>query len=132
MLVVDDDDESRQVVAEYLERPRCRGALAGIGGGRLRRPAARARRRAARRHRHAGRGRLRVDSTDPRRAGADGASIPAAALTALRAKRTGSWRCDAGFQMHLAKPVDPDALVEAVVTLAQRKGAGLVALPRRA
>lgn len=43
---------------------------------------------------------------------------PAAALTAFARLRTGALRC--GFEMHLAKPVDPGELVASVATLARR------------
>jgi CheY-like chemotaxis protein len=47
-------------------------------------------------------------------------SVPAAALTAFARSedRTKALRC--GFQMHLAKPVDPGELVASVATLARR------------
>jgi CheY-like chemotaxis protein len=45
------------------------------------------------------------------------ASIPAAALTAFARKEDRQLALGAGFQMHLAKPVDPCALVSAVATL---------------
>jgi len=47
------------------------------------------------------------------------ASIPAAALTAFAREEDRQLALRAGFQMHLAKPVDPAALVAAVASLGQ-------------
>src|SRR5262249_24188239 len=47
------------------------------------------------------------------------ASIPAAALTSLAREYDRELARQAGFQMHLAKPVDPPALVLAVATLSR-------------
>jgi CheY-like chemotaxis protein len=51
------------------------------------------------------------------------ASIPAAALTALARKEDRQHALQAGFQMHLTKPVDSKALVSAVATLNRLNGA---------
>ena len=83
VLVVDDDAESRDVVAAHLASRQARGATAGVRGGGARDAAARARGRAARRHRDARRRRLRVHPQGARRSIARIASIPAAALTAF-------------------------------------------------
>jgi signal transduction histidine kinase/CheY-like chemotaxis protein len=48
---------------------------------------------------------------------ADAAAIPAAALTALARDEDRQQALDAGFQLHLAKPIDADSLVAAVATL---------------
>ena len=45
------------------------------------------------------------------------ARIPAAAVTALARDEDRQQAFDAGFQLHLAKPIDPDALVAAVASL---------------
>jgi CheY-like chemotaxis protein len=55
--------------------------------------------------------RLRA-SADP-----DVRRIPAAALTAYARSQDRTRALQAGFQMHLAKPVDPSELVAAVVSL---------------
>jgi CheY-like chemotaxis protein len=47
------------------------------------------------------------------------ASTPAAALTAFAREEDRQLALRAGFQMHLAKPVDPAALVAAVASLGQ-------------
>jgi CheY-like chemotaxis protein len=47
----------------------------------------------------------------------DVASIPAAALTALARDEDRQQALNAGFQLHLAKPVDADSLVAAVASL---------------
>lgn len=50
----------------------------------------------------------------------DRASIPAAALTSFARDEDRQHVFEAGFQVHLAKPIDSRALVAAVVSLAQR------------
>jgi CheY-like chemotaxis protein len=45
-------------------------------------------------------------------------NIPAVALTAFATEKDRQLAISAGFQMHLAKPVDPDALVAAIERLA--------------
>jgi CheY-like chemotaxis protein len=47
-----------------------------------------------------------------------GGSIPALALTAFTSQATAEQLEEAGFQMRLTKPMDPDALVTAVRSLA--------------
>jgi signal transduction histidine kinase/ActR/RegA family two-component response regulator len=49
------------------------------------------------------------------------ALIPAAALTAFAREEDRAAALNAGFQMHLTKPIDPDALVAAVATLGRSK-----------
>jgi CheY-like chemotaxis protein len=53
-------------------------------------------------------------------------SIPAAALTAYARSedRTKALRC--GFQLHLAKPIDPEALMSAVALLSKRDAPDVV------
>jgi signal transduction histidine kinase/ActR/RegA family two-component response regulator len=48
--------------------------------------------------------------------------LPAAALTALAREGDRELALDAGFQMHLTKPISPRSLVTAVATLAQMNG----------
>jgi CheY-like chemotaxis protein len=47
--------------------------------------------------------------------------IPAAALTAYARSEDRSRALRAGFEMHLAKPIDPSELVAAVASLARRR-----------
>ena len=47
-----------------------------------------------------------------------GGQVPAAALTAYARARTASACSSAGFQVHLAKPVQPAELANVVATLA--------------
>jgi signal transduction histidine kinase/ActR/RegA family two-component response regulator len=47
----------------------------------------------------------------------EAASVPAAALTALARREDRQQALQAGFQLHLAKPVDPAALMAAVLSL---------------
>jgi len=54
-------------------------------------------------------------------ASAEAASIPAAALTALAREEDRQQALAAGFQLHLAKPVDADVLVAAVAMLQRLK-----------
>jgi len=49
-----------------------------------------------------------------------GDEVPAIALTALAGEDDRQRALDAGFQMHLAKPVEIDVLLEAVVELSKR------------
>jgi CheY-like chemotaxis protein len=46
--------------------------------------------------------------------------IPAAALTAFARSEDRTKALQSGFEMHLAKPVDPGELVASVATLARR------------
>ena len=48
----------------------------------------------------------------------DGAGIPSVALTAYAREEDRARALSAGFQMHLAKPVEPAELVAAVARLA--------------
>jgi PAS domain S-box-containing protein len=47
-------------------------------------------------------------------------NIPAIALTAYAGTRDRNAALEAGFQVHLAKPIDPDALIRVVLELTQR------------
>jgi CheY-like chemotaxis protein len=58
-----------------------------------------------------------------RSTGAAFAGIPAAAVTASASKEDCSRALAAGFQMHVAKPVDPLVLANAVARLARAGGA---------
>jgi signal transduction histidine kinase/CheY-like chemotaxis protein len=117
ILVVDDDDEGRAIVAEYLanqratvltassvqqalemlERERVDVLLADIampdedGYSLIRR--------------------VRASATF------ETASIPAAALTSFARDEDRQQALDAGFQVHLAKPVDPRRLIETIAGL---------------
>ena len=53
------------------------------------------------------------------RPGADGA-VPAIALTAYATRDDEARALRAGFQVHLAKPVDPSLLARAIASLARR------------
>jgi signal transduction histidine kinase/CheY-like chemotaxis protein len=55
------------------------------------------------------------------RSGSQMATLPAAAVTACVREDDRQRALDAGFQMHLAKPVHPSALARAVATLARRQ-----------
>jgi CheY-like chemotaxis protein len=48
------------------------------------------------------------------------ASIPAAALTSFAREEDRQQALQAGFQLHLTKPIDSWALVQAVVNLAEK------------
>jgi CheY-like chemotaxis protein len=48
-----------------------------------------------------------------------GGQIPAIALTAYASEEERTRVLDSGFQMHIAKPVDPTELVAVVANLAQ-------------
>jgi len=117
VLVVDDDDESRGVVAASLENHRARVMTA--------RSAAEALEILQREH-------VDVLLADIAMPGEDGyalvrklrrlhasraATIPAAALTAFAREEDRQEALEAGFQMHLTKPIDAGALIAAVATL---------------
>jgi len=50
-----------------------------------------------------------------------GGDIPAAAVTAYASAQDRARALDAGFQAHLVKPIDPEALMEAVARLARTR-----------
>jgi signal transduction histidine kinase/CheY-like chemotaxis protein len=58
-----------------------------------------------------------------RAAGNAAAAIPAAALTALAREEDRRQALDAGFQLHLSKPIDPSSLVAAVASLGRPRAA---------
>jgi CheY-like chemotaxis protein len=117
VLVVDDDDESRLVVAAYLEN---HGATVLTAQS------------ASRALEILQRDRVDVLLADVAMPGEDGytlvrklrglqasnaSTIPAAALTAFAREEDRQEALQAGFQMHLTKPIDAGALVAAVATL---------------
>jgi CheY-like chemotaxis protein len=121
VLVVDDDDGSRDVVAAYLES---RDAVVFTAGS-----AAQAMDVIEREHvdvmladiampEEDGYGLIRrVRAMESRGI----ASIPAAALTAFAREEDRNRALQAGFQMHLAKPIDRLSLVDAVARLGRRR-----------
>jgi signal transduction histidine kinase/ActR/RegA family two-component response regulator len=121
VLVVDDDDGSRDVVAAYLES---RNAIVFTAAS-----TAQAIELVQREH-------VDVMLADIAMPDEDGyglirrlramessgiASIPAAALTAFAREEDRNRALQAGFQMHLAKPIDRRSLVDAVASLGRRK-----------
>jgi signal transduction histidine kinase/CheY-like chemotaxis protein len=117
VLVVDDDDESRLVVQAHLESHHARVLTATSAAAAL---------ELVQRHH------VDVLLADVAMPGEDGyalirklralnapriASIPAAALTAFARNEDRHEALQAGFQLHLAKPVDPRSLVTAVARL---------------
>jgi signal transduction histidine kinase/CheY-like chemotaxis protein len=58
------------------------------------------------------------------------ASIPAAALTAFARDEDRQRALQAGYQLHLAKPVDASSLVAAVATLGRMRSAAIRATPK--
>ncbi|WP_236630608.1 response regulator, partial [Aphanizomenon flos-aquae] len=54
-----------------------------------------------------------------------GGQIPAVALTAYTGEAEETAALAAGFQIHIAKPIEPDQLVSVVGSLAGRQGADL-------
>jgi CheY-like chemotaxis protein len=127
VLVVDDDDGSRDVVAAYLES---RDATVLTAAS------------AAQAIEMVQRERVDVLLADIAMPEEDGyglirrlrameartiASIPAAALTAFAREEDRQHALQAGFQMHLAKPVDRQSLVHAVASLGRRSPALLAA-----
>jgi signal transduction histidine kinase/CheY-like chemotaxis protein len=129
VLVVDDDEQSRLVVAAYLEAHRARvitAPSASVAFDVLQ-------------HEH-----VDVLLADIAMPGEDGYSfirrlraldspalsrIPAAALTAFARNEDRQQALQAGFQLHLAKPIDAQTLVSAVAALGGRQGASTVVNP---
>jgi signal transduction histidine kinase/ActR/RegA family two-component response regulator len=120
VLVVDDDEQSRLVVAAHLEAYHAAVMTAPSAAAALDILA----------HHH-----VDVLLADIAMPGEDGyslirklrafhspaiASIPAAALTAFARNEDRQQALEAGFQLHLAKPIDAEALVGAVATLGGR------------
>ena len=121
VLVVDDDADSRDVVSAYLEAHHATvqtAASAADAFALLQREP------------------VDVLLADVAMPGEDGYSlirrvramqrgpsslIPAAALTAFAREEDRAAALKAGFQMHLAKPIDPESLVAAVATLGRSK-----------
>jgi signal transduction histidine kinase/ActR/RegA family two-component response regulator len=120
VVVVDDDEESRAIVVEYLRTHRASVREAESAAAALdlleRKPA----------------DVLLADIAMP---GEDGytlirklracpssalASIPAAALTAFARDEDRQQALQAGFQLHLSKPIDPQLLVRAVASLGKQ------------
>jgi len=121
VLVVDDDAESRQVVAAYLES---RDAVVRMAES------------ATEAYELLEQERFDVLLADIAMPGEDGyalirkiragivpasAAIPAAALTAFARQEDRQHALHCGFQMHLVKPVDPHAMIAAVASLARTK-----------
>ena len=121
VLVVDDDDQSREVVAAYLQAHQASVVTAesAVTAFRMLKQQA-----------------VDVLLADIAMPGEDGyslirriralkgspvASIPAAALTAFTRDEDRQRALEAGFQMHLSKPVDARQLIDAVATLAPAK-----------
>jgi CheY-like chemotaxis protein len=116
VLVVDDDDESRHVVAAHLESCRAVVLTASSSAEAL----------DLLQHHH-----VNVLLADIAMPGEDGytlirklraldvatATIPAAALTAFAREEDRQEALRAGFQLHLTKPVDAGSLIAAVATL---------------
>jgi CheY-like chemotaxis protein len=118
VLVVDDDDESRLVIGAHLEAQGARVITAASAAAALD--------RVQREH-------VDVIVTDVGMPGEDGyalmrkirglpipalASLPAAALTAFGRDEDRDKALDAGFQLHLRKPVEARTLINAVAKLA--------------
>jgi signal transduction histidine kinase/ActR/RegA family two-component response regulator len=117
VLVVDDDDENREVVAAYLEDQHAVVLTAAS--------AAQALELLRHEHVHV----LLADVAMPEEDGyslirklrassaSEAASIPAVALTAFAREEDRQQALQAGFQVHLAKPIDVRSLVETIASL---------------
>jgi CheY-like chemotaxis protein len=117
VLVVDDDEQSRAIVAEYLRSHRASvrtAASAAEAFEALQREPAHVLLADIAMPGEDGYALIRKLRTSPRSAVA---SIPAAALTAFARDEDRQHALQAGFQLHLSKPIDPDLLVDAVAQL---------------
>ena len=117
MLVVDDDQENREAVAANLATERVRLLTASSAAEALELLSAE---------------HVDVLLTDIAMPGEDGYALvrkmrsmngtagttPAAALTALARDEDRQHSLDAGFQLHLAKPINSESLIAAVASLA--------------
>ena len=127
VLVVDDDERSRRVVAAHLELHHAAVLTAASAAQAF----------DVLQHEH-----VDVLLSDIAMPGEDGyslirrvralnspevASIPAAALTAFARKEDRQQALQAGFQLHLAKPIDAKTLISAVATLGGRSHPGSLA-----
>ena len=121
VLVVDDDDESRTIVAEYLAAQQARVLTASS---------------AQQAFEMLARERVDVLLADIAMPDEDGyslirrirssaalhnATIPAAALTSFARDEDRQQALDAGFHLHVAKPVDPRRLIDAVASLGRER-----------
>jgi CheY-like chemotaxis protein len=128
VLVVDDDDDARELLREVLLQHRAdvtiacsaRDALAGIDAQKP----------------HVLVSDIAMKGEDGydlirklrRRPPQQGGDVPALALTACTREEDRVRAIEAGFQMHANKPVDPFAVVEAVASLA--RAAGVLGSPK--
>jgi CheY-like chemotaxis protein len=126
VLIVDDDDDNRQVVEAHLERQGARVLSAASAAAALQ--------VLQREH-------VDVLLSDIAMPGEDGyslvrkvralnapriAAIPAVALTAFARDEDRQRALQAGFHVHLAKPVDTQALIGVVAKLGKTKGSGVI------
>jgi signal transduction histidine kinase/CheY-like chemotaxis protein len=121
ILIVDDDDEGRAIVAEYLANQHARVLMASSARQAL---------EVLERERV---DILLADIAMPNEDGyslirrirastaAETASIPAAALTSFARDEDRLQALEAGFHVHLAKPVDPRRLIETIVSLRRER-----------
>ena len=110
-----------EATARRLQGGRDRRSVGGRSTGTDR---GRAAGRARQRHRHARRGRLRVDPAGCGRLGRNEAGPSAVALTAYARAEDRMKAMMAGFQHHVAKPVEPAELITMVASLATRMEKG--------
>jgi signal transduction histidine kinase/CheY-like chemotaxis protein len=121
ILVVDDDDEGRAIVAEYLANQHAMVLTAASAREALE---------------MLDRERVDILLADIAMPNEDGyslikhvrsnpavetASIPAAALTSFARDEDRAHALEAGFHVHLAKPVDPRRLIDAIATLGRER-----------
>ena len=118
VLLVEDAADARELIALLLRE---RGAEVGTASNAARGDGAAeggAAGRAGVGHRPAGRGRARAAEAGAGWAEARDQWMPAIALTAYAGAEDARRAYRAGFQVHMAKPLEPTALVEAVARLA--------------
>ena len=119
VLVVDDESDSREVMAHALEDSgavvcRCRERTQSDGNSRAHGNGC-----AARRHRDAGRGRLRVDPSGPVVTSRPHRHHSSGCRHRARPRRRTARALAAGFHLHLAKPFEPGQLTRTVQALAR-------------
>ena len=118
VLVVDDEEDARDLLREVLESVGARVLGRRVRSGRARCAVVMAPFRDRQRYRDARHGRVRAHARRARPAAGSGGNVAAIAVTAYSSVEDAAQARAAGFQAHLAKPVEPAQLVSAVASAA--------------
>ena len=121
VLAVDDEADARDLMRIVLETAGRDGDRGRVPHARPGAPQSADARRARRRHRHARHRRPGADSPIRQTLPRPVSPIPAVALTAYARAEDRLAALASGFQMHLAKPVNPGELVTVIASLVGRQ-----------